>query len=287
MSTLTKALIVLLTLASIFLCGIVVTYVASSNNYKQKYEDQVKDLQAAKQLYQTKINTASEDVTRNQQKLDEANQRITELEAQKAKMQVDLATAERSNYGCQERLTNLAGVVTGLNQTISSMDQSLKSTRSELDKARDEQVKNRKELNEVTAALNEKSVQADSLESERRRLLEEKSSLEQQVSGTGRTAAPSAQPVTPGPSGVRAAPPITSQVSLRGKITEINLKNNLVTISLGSADGVRAGMRFHVVRGDTFVCDVLITNVDTDRSAGTLQLVRQQPQIGDSVATNL
>jgi flagellar biosynthesis chaperone FliJ len=288
LSTLTKALIVLLTLASIFLCGIVVTYVARANNYKQKYDDQVKDLQAAKQLYQTKISTASEDVARAQQQLDEANQKITELEAQKSKIQIDLATAERSSYGCQERLTNLAGVVSGLNQTISSMDQSLKLTREELDKARTEQVKNRKELNEVTAALNEKSVQADSLESERRRLLEENSALEQQLAGAGKSGKmPSVQPVTPAPAGVRSAPPVTNQVSLTGKITEINLKNNLVTVSLGSADGVRTGMRFHVVRGDTFVCDIVITNVDVDRSAGTLQLIRQQPQVGDTVSTNL
>ena len=39
MSTLTKILIVLLTLSSIFLCGIVVTYVANADNYRQKYDD--------------------------------------------------------------------------------------------------------------------------------------------------------------------------------------------------------------------------------------------------------
>lgn len=288
MSTLTKALIVLLTLSSIFLCGIVVTYVASANNYKQKYEDQIKDLQAAKQLYQTKMNSASEEVAKAQQRADESTQRITELEAQKAKMQVDMATAERSNYGCQERLTNLAGVVSGLNQTISSMDQSLTLARSELDKIRNEEVKNRKELNEVTSALNEKTVQVDALENERRRLLEQKTSLEEQAGKQTKTGKPATvEPVTPEPAGVRMAPPVTGQVSLKGKITETNLKNNLVTISIGSADGVKTGMRFHVVRGDAFICDVIITNVDVDRSAGTLQLVRQQPQVGDTVATNL
>ena len=90
LSTLTKALIVLLTLSSIFLCGIVVTYVASANNYKQKYEDQVKEVQAAKSLYQTKMNLADEKMAEAQRKLDEAEQKITELEAQKAQIQVDL-----------------------------------------------------------------------------------------------------------------------------------------------------------------------------------------------------
>lgn len=289
MSTLTKTLIVLLTLSSIFLCGIVVTYVASANNYKQKYEEQVRDLQAAKSLYTTQKNLIDEKMAAAQKKLDEAVQKTTELESQKTQLQVDLATAQRSGYGCQERLTNLAGVVSGLNQTISSMDQSLTLARSELDKMRTEQVKNRKELNDVTAALNEKTVQVDQLESERRRLLEQKTALDAQIANLAKGAkAAVAEPVTPSqPAGVKAALPATDQVSLRSKVVEADMKNKLVTLSVGSADGVKSGMRFHIVRGDTFICDVVITNVDVERSAGTLELVRQQPQVGDVASTNL
>jgi peptidoglycan hydrolase CwlO-like protein len=288
LSTLTKALIVLLTVSSFFLCATVVTYVASANNYQQKYEEQKNDLQAAKSLYQAKMNSAGERVAEAERKLDEAERKKTELAAQIAQTQVDLATAKQSSFGCQERLTNLAGVVGGLNQTLTSMDQSLTLARAELDKVRSEEVKNRKELNEVTSALNERSVQVDALENERRRLLEEKAALDEQLSKLGKTpTAAAAARVTPQPSHAAPAPPPTTQVSLKGRITEMDLKNNLVTISLGSADGVRTGTRFHVVRGDTFICDIVITNVDIDRSAGTLQLVRQQPQVGDTVSTNL
>jgi hypothetical protein len=44
-------------------------------------------------------------------------------------------------------------------------------------------------------------------------------------------------------------------------------------------------MVFHVTRGDRFVCDVIITNVDINRSAGTLDLVVQQPQVNDIAST--
>ena len=47
MSTLTKVLIVLLTLASIFLCGIVVTYVANAVDFKEKYDSQQSRYQTA------------------------------------------------------------------------------------------------------------------------------------------------------------------------------------------------------------------------------------------------
>ncbi|MDO8303526.1 MAG: hypothetical protein Q7T18_09815 [Sedimentisphaerales bacterium] len=289
MSTLTKTLIVLLTLSSIFLCGIVVTYVASANNFKQEYEKQKAEIDATKSLSQAKIRSADEKIANSQQRTDEALQKITELEAQKAQMKVDLDSAQRSSYGFQERLSNLAGVVSGLNQTIASMDQSLTLARAELDKARNEQVKNRKELNEITTALNEKTVQVDALESERRRLLEQKTALDVQITKLAKTAKSSAAgPVTPEPSaGVKAALPVTDQVSLRSKIVETDMKNKLATLSIGSADGVRSGMRFHIVRGDTFICDVVITNVDVERSAGTLELMRQQPQVGDVASTNL
>ena len=65
------------------------------------------------------------------------------------------------------------------------------------------------------------------------------------------------------------------------------MKNSLATISLGSADGVRDGMKFHVTRGDQFICDVLIVDVDTERSVGVLELVQQAPRVGDSASTNL
>ena len=134
-----------------------------------------------------------------------------------------------------------------------------------------------------------KRVQVDALENERRRLLEEKTALDAQI---GRMAKSGKAPLRPSrlrrqPAGVKMAPPATDQISLKGKIVETDLKNNLVTLSIGSADGVKKGMRFHVVRGDTFICDVVITNVDVERSAGTLELVRQQPQVGDVVSTNL
>ena len=51
--------------------------------------------------------------------------------------------------------------------------------------------------------------------------------------------------------------------------------------------GVKEGMKFHVTRGDEFICDILITDVDTEEAVGVLELVQQQPNVGDTVSTNL
>ena len=64
------------------------------------------------------------------------------------------------------------------------------------------------------------------------------------------------------------------------------MKSFLATISIGSADGVEPGDRFHVVRGEMYICDILITDVEPDLSAGILELIRDNhPKIGDIVTT--
>ena len=50
MSTLTKVLIVLQTVFSVFLCGIVITYVANADNFKEKYNTANRSLQSARQV---------------------------------------------------------------------------------------------------------------------------------------------------------------------------------------------------------------------------------------------
>ena len=83
------------------------------------------------------------------------------------------------------------------------------------------------------------------------------------------------------------AQPANETINLKAQITEVDVKNSLATISIGSADGVKEGMKFHVTRGDEFICDVLIVNVDTEKAVGVLELVQQSPKTGDNASTNL
>jgi beta-lactamase regulating signal transducer with metallopeptidase domain/type II secretory pathway component GspD/PulD (secretin) len=78
-----------------------------------------------------------------------------------------------------------------------------------------------------------------------------------------------------------------SAIGLEGVITAIDSKNSLVEISIGSADGVKQNMKFHVIRGDQFICDILVLGLDNAKAVGILDLVQQQPKIGDKVSTNL
>ena len=74
---------------------------------------------------------------------------------------------------------------------------------------------------------------------------------------------------------------------MEGSITAVDLKNSMASISMGKSAGVKEGMKFHVTRGDEFICDIQIIDIDNNEAVGMLELVQKQPQVGDVVVTNL
>jgi hypothetical protein len=67
------------------------------------------------------------------------------------------------------------------------------------------------------------------------------------------------------------------------------MANKLASISLGKADGVRAGMKFFATRGEQFVCEIFVTDVDAEESVGIITRMPKEysPKVGDVVSTNL
>ena len=99
-----------------------------------------------------------------------------------------------------------------------------------------------------------------------------------------------ADPVTVMKEAARVAPTMTD-IDLNGKLTSVDLKNNVAEISIGYADGVKEGMRFHATRDSKFICDVVVLDVEPEKALGWLELLQEKPQdkpkTGDAVSTNL
>ena len=293
MSTLTKVLIVLLTIASIFLCGIVVTYVANADNYKQKYDNLNSSYQAAKRNEdnaKTQLNTTIEEKDRDAEKL---GQQIASLEEQINKLQSDLATAQRDKDDANRKVNNWAAIVMDFSKTLENYEKLVKNALAERDLKEAELIKQDKELKDTSAALMENMAIVKQLQDESKRLLEEKTELQnkldQYLQQFGKAIAEPI-PVTPEEGAVSLAPP-TKDIELHGSITEVDLKNLLAEISIGTADGVKEGMRFHLTRDNQFICDVVILDVWPERAVGWIELLQDQPQnqprINDKVSTNL
>jgi len=264
----------------------VVTFVGNTTNYKEKFAQQESvnrviqaDLAAKDEQFNAQVKKIAE-----MQKEYEAD--LQAHESDKNKLASDLRTAQRLAQQYQAQADSWKGVLAGFEQSVRNLQASLSQTQGQLDQARAQGIKDQKELNQITADLYEKIVQLQSMEAERRRLLEQKTELEKQLASGGRTqVSASAVPVTPlnRTASPAAASPAGSNV--KGLIT--NVDRNMVTLSVGSADGIREDMVLHITRGDRFLCDVVVTNVDINQSAGVLELVQQQPQVGDTASTQL
>jgi len=293
LSTLTKVLIVLLTIASIFLCGIVVTYVASAENFKEKYDTASRQLRTARQNEDTATDQFNELKKRTDEEklklsgdIGALQQQVTALKANLTKIEIERDTALRKEG-------NWASITKELTATNDNQRQLLENALDGQKNLNAELIKERKQLDDATAALLEKSAIIAQLEGKLKGMIEDnallQNTLDKYLRQYGKAfAQPS--PVTKVREAVQIAPPVTD-IDLKGSLTAVDLKNQLAELSIGAADGVKEGMRFHTTRGSAFVCDVVILEVEPDKSVGWLELLQEQPQnqprAGDAVSTSL
>lgn len=292
MSTLTKVLIVLLTISSIFLCGIVVTYVANAEDYRQKYVDLNNRERAARENERNTREQLNKTIEQADQQKKMLNDEIAKLEEEVAILETERDEAQRQRDDARRKMDSWAAIVMDFSKTTDAQRQLLEDTHAELKKIQAEIINEQREHKETTTALIEKMSIVAQLEEQTKRLLEEKTELQsrsdQFLQQFGKVAA-APVPVTPIREKARVAP-VTRDIALEGLIAEVDLENSLAQISIGAADGVKAGMRFHVVRGDEFICDILIFDVEAEKAVGVLELMeatQRQPRAGDKVSTNL
>ena len=284
LSSFTKFLIVLLTVFSVFLCGTVVTYVAMASNWKEEYNNREATVKAMEDKVALQERQATKQVAALKDEYDALQSTNAQLSAKLSDLEIDLSKEKRENSVNVQRVSESAGIIEGMGQTVEGLRTSLEATRDDLGKKRDTLTNISKKLSEITAALDEKMVELESIEAENRRLLEVKTDLEKMIVA----ATDDIQPVTQRKTTVKlAARPAYDMVSLKALVDEVDLRNNIAAISIGSADGVSKGMVFHVTRGSEFICNIKITNVDQDTAAGALELVQSAPRVGDNVTTSL
>ena len=301
MSTLTKVLIVLLTISSIFLCGIVVTYVANAEDWKGRWSDRDSEVQRAK----AGEKKAKDDYNRLQRDTDvlkgQLNDAIAALEQKAADLQAKLDQAEREKSALHVKVDGWTSIVKDFEGNNARWQGLLENTQTELRKVQAERDKQDTQNKEVTATLLEKMAIIAQLEGLVKELQNEKVQLQtklvQLLRQSGRTVTSSTPPRPPGKEKAQVAPapsPAESEkvkgIGLKGLIKRLDLKNQMAEISIGAADGVKEKMKFHVTRGDDFICDILVLHVDAETAVGILELMdvtRQQPKVGDNVSTNI
>jgi len=289
LSTLTKILIVLLTISTIALCAVVVTYVANADNFREKEQDAAGKLRTESQKLKDLQQQFNQQNTRYQQTEDRLNGKIASLQAEVETLQANLANAEREKAALLQKVNDWTSITKDFYETNDKQGQLLQDTLEKLKQVRADQIKQEKELKETSAVLIEKMAVIENLEAEKKQLVEQKTQLQtrldQYLQPMGKFAAEPVT-VTRRTDVPRMALPPPTDISLKALVTAVDMKHSMASISIGSADGVKEGMKFHVTRGDEFICDILILDTDTEEAVGVLDLIQQQPKVGDNAATN-
>ena len=292
MSTLTKILMVLITIAAIFLSGIIVTYVANADNYKEQYDS----LYTRYQSEQRKRSSAEQQLEKTTEQMNrlgqELNDKITALNIKIEQIQGALDKAEREKSQLLQRVDSFAAEVATFTKTNQDQRTLLEETIKTWKSVEADLIREQSQHKETARLLLEKLAIISTLDEKNKRLLEEnaalQSRLDQPMRQYGKATAPPS-PVTTIRDTARPAlvPLPTRDIGLKGRIANVDIKNKIAEISIGKAHGVAENMRFHVTRGDQFICDIVILDVEPEKAVGRLELVQYEPQPGDSISTNL
>jgi chromosome segregation ATPase len=271
------------------LCGIVVTYVANADSYKEKYDKLSSGNDALEQEKESLNNQLKEKIQQKDDLEKSLNGQIATLKTKADDLQAKINTIEREKAELLERVNGWASITKDFQATTEKQTQLLSTAQEDVKQLKAEQIKLSKELEQTSATLVEKTAIIEAAETEKRRLVEEKADLQNRLDKTGKVTA-AGTPVTQEKGYALPSQSTAAAINLKGLISEVDAKNSLATISIGTADGVKEGIKFHVTRGSEFICDVLIVDVDTEKAVGVLELVQSAtggPKVGDNAATNL
>jgi hypothetical protein len=293
-STLTKTLTIVLTFASIFLCGVVAIYVANADNYRQLYKTTQTRADSAQKKQQAAIDEFQQEKDKFAQREADLKERIAALETKLTTVNNQLKTASRDNKNLVNKVERYISTTESLAKTNDDLRGLLDKKLDELKDALARQTIQSKDLEETTSELIAKMAIVDTLHAEKKRLEQEKyqlqAGLDKMLGQGGKETAP-IPTVTPEVAIAKPVPvpTIARPIGVKGSIIAIDLENKLVELSIGSAHGVREDMRFAVVRGQQYVCDIVIVHVEPERAIGFLERLQPQlpPTVGDSVVTNL
>ncbi|MFH1109729.1 MAG: hypothetical protein V1790_11115 [Planctomycetota bacterium] len=284
MSTLTKVFIVVLVVFSIAFTTMTVSIVAQSTDWRDtavKYEEhaRVADTNLRNQIAASaaELATVRDSIKSHLEKIGELETQLKGSGTELAKLRSDLAKAE-SEKSSSEAMNR------GLLAQLTIAD----AGRAEYRKQRDEIEKRNIELERRNIDLNDRvNEQTGKIAV----MLEQKRQYEQQLNilkteneklarDAGRPAGAAVLEAPVAMSNVTAMSPVAPS-SILGKVLDVS--GNIVTISVGSADGVDKGMTFVIYRGNQYVGDLKINSATPNKAAGKMVRQTVAPLPGDEV----
>jgi DNA repair exonuclease SbcCD ATPase subunit len=283
LSILTKIGIVIIVVLVLLACPVFITQASVAANYRHLYEKQ-KDYGVAMEQTARQGRIAVDRLNTELAQTRSAHGKEKEtLESTISGLQNDLAKAETRHANLEGQLKIAIADLNDLRISQQSDVKFREDLQGRLDKAR----ANIDSLNSQVRQLSNKLKDAEGryelarlVERTLRERLEQKdrriSDLEEQLEAAGQV--------------VKVAPtaeeqPLTEMTQITGEITAVT-DTGLASINIGSAKGVKRGMKLIVYRQGDFVGYLQIGEVDVDQAAGVVTEKRLDVKQGDKV-TNI
>jgi hypothetical protein len=287
---LTKVFVVLLVLFSIAFTSMTVSTATQTTNWRETAKRYEEHARVADTNLRHLIAANAAELAKAADATNAHLKKITQLEneLEAARQETEQAGAERDRFFHEKSSAE------ALNAGLLAQLQSAEAARAEYRKQRDEldmraiDLQRRNidlddRVNELTAQIAVQMEQKRQYEQQINILRQENERLAQaarRVSGGLAMEEPSGAAMT----GVTALTPVAAE-AIRGKVVQVS--GDLVTVSIGEADGVRRDMVFVIHRDGEYVGDLKISLVYPNESAGRLIRARFTPGPGDSVTDAL
>lgn len=286
MSTLTKVFVVLLSVFSIAFTTMTVSIVSQTVNWRETAEKYQEQAVTADAHLRNLIAANSAELATARDAIKSGLDRIVQLESQLRTAQGEASRLKLDHAKASAEKSNAEA----MNQGMVAQLQAVEKARAELQRQRDDLEKRNIELErrniDLNDRVNEQTAQMVVLLEQQRQyeqqlnLLKEENEKLAAQSRRYSDALSLEQPAGAALPGVTALSPVAAR-AIRGHL--ISLSGNLVTLSVGSADGVKPDMRFVIHREDQYVGDVVISLVEPNQSAGRLVRTTVAPKVGDQV----
>jgi chromosome segregation ATPase len=273
LSFLTKLFVILLVFFSLLMTAATIVYVGKQDTRLATLEQTELRLRSAEGAAKSANTAAQAAEARFQAKSAEAqfqtqehNKTITQLQGQVADLNKRTAQLESQNAQGELRISNLTEAASASQAMASQLQQ----TGEELRQRNDQLLMQSTEMN---ATISDLRNTLDVTERERRMLAEQLQEAQQQLGSaqqmlkdqgiTFDTARPAA-----------AGSAMTANLSapINGVVRQVTQLRGepYASISLGSADGVREGMRFRAIDGNQFLGTLTVDRVEPHEAAGSL-----------------
>jgi uncharacterized coiled-coil protein SlyX len=262
-----------------------ISFVANTTGWRSLAEDYQQELKVVETHMRSLSAAHAAEKTAWLDSRNNKENRIAELESGQASQLAEIAELQDTVAGLKAEKGDADGLARRLSNQLQVAQTGWKESGDELDKIEKRSMQLERRNLDLNERVNEQTAQIVVLV-QKQHLLEQQINIlrdeSSKVAGGGGSSLATPEAISSTSMvGVRPATKSSSVTPIRGRILEV--RGNLATISVGSADGVREGMVFVIYRDRDYIADLEVSDVEPGMSAGRIMRAKTMPRSSDLV----